>query len=50
MVNAAQPHKRYPKMTFLDIFAVYTQRQAHSLTYSENIENEIWNEALDHPF
>lgn len=50
MINAAQPHKRYPKMTFLDIVAECTQRQAHPLTDLDNIENEIWNEALDQPF
>lgn len=50
MINAANPHKRYPKMTFQDIVAECTKREIHKLIDDNNIQNEVWNHETDYPF
>lgn len=50
MIKAAKPHKRYPKMTFQDIVAECTKREAHQILDDHNIQNEVWNHETDYPF
>ena len=50
MINAAKPHKRYPKMTFQDIVAECTKREAYQTLDDHNIQNEVWNHESYYPF
>lgn len=50
MINAAKPHKRYPKKMFQDIVAECAKREVNKLLGDNNIQNEDWNHKTDYPF